>query len=127
MKEWIGLLFKPLMGHVLAPGTSLLSLDGFLPPDFVHGIEILNDDKTPMKFVVSILEKHVGLDRASATRAMLQIHRKGGLLVRLASASDASRIAQAVTREANDQSHPLLCRAVSAQQNTPADAAKPRG
>ncbi len=36
----------------------------------------MNDDFTPMEFVVSVLQDHLGLDPASATQVMLEIHKR---------------------------------------------------
>lgn len=62
---------------VLPPETSLLSLAGFLPTGFKCGVEVLNDDTTPMELVVSMISAHVGLSRREAIRAMLTIHVAG--------------------------------------------------
>lgn len=37
----------------------------------------LNDDFTPMEFVVGVLQKHFNKDRETATNIMLQVHREG--------------------------------------------------
>ncbi len=45
------------------------------PPLF--RVVMLNDDYTPMEFVVEVLEKFFGLDRTRATRIMLEVHTRG--------------------------------------------------
>jgi ATP-dependent Clp protease adaptor protein ClpS len=45
------------------------------PPLF--RVVMLNDDFTPMEFVVQVLEKFFGLDRTRATRIMLEVHTRG--------------------------------------------------
>jgi ATP-dependent Clp protease adaptor protein ClpS len=105
--------FKPQPSVLLAPGTSLLAMDGFVPPGFEHGIEILNDDETPMVFVVWVLEQQLGLDNASAVRMMLQIHAKGGALLSLQTRDEAAQVASAITSHAKERGHPLSCKAVS--------------
>ena len=45
------------------------------PP--LYQVVLLNDDYTPMEFVVDVLEKFFGLDRPTATRIMLEVHTKG--------------------------------------------------
>ena len=97
---------------VLPPETSLLSLAGFVPPGFKCGVEVLNDDTTPMEFVVSMLSAHVGLSRREAIRAMLTIHEKGGALLSTTSGAAAILAAQAIASEASNSGYPLVCRAV---------------
>ena len=45
------------------------------PPLFQ--VVLLNDDYTPMDFVVEVLELIFGMDRQKATRVMLEVHTKG--------------------------------------------------
>ena len=68
---------------VLPPETSLRTLPNFAPPGFSCGVEILNDNATPMELVVDMLTSHLGLGRQEAVRVMLEIHTKGGALVGL--------------------------------------------
>src|SRR5262245_24109801 len=45
------------------------------PP--LYQVVLLNDDYTPMEFVVDVLERFFSLDRTRATRVMLEVHMKG--------------------------------------------------
>ena len=45
------------------------------PP--LYQVVLLNDDYTPMEFVVDVLERIFSLDRMRATRVMLEVHTKG--------------------------------------------------
>ena len=45
------------------------------PP--LYKVILLNDDYTPMDFVVEILQIFFGMDRHKATQIMLHVHRKG--------------------------------------------------
>ena len=45
------------------------------PP--LYQVVLLNDDYTPMEFVVDVLEKFFSLDRPTATRIMLEVHTQG--------------------------------------------------
>lgn len=65
---------------VFPPETSLLSVQELVPAGFKHGVEILNDDRTPMEFVVSVLGTHLGLSRTDAIKNMLKVHTRGGVL-----------------------------------------------
>jgi ATP-dependent Clp protease adapter protein ClpS len=109
----------PLAKHhaaspVFAPETHLLTLEGFAPPGFTTGVELLNDDTTPMEFVIDMLTTCLKLDRESAIQLMLRIHTQGGVLVSLPDLQSAEEIAGAITREARDKGHQLICRAVDA-------------
>ena len=106
-------LFGRKPSPVFPPETSLLQMKEFVPAGFRCGIEILNDDRTPMRFVVSMLCKAAGLNETDAIRTMLEIHAKGGVLLAMASMDEARRVADNVTAEARASNHPLVCRAVS--------------
>ncbi len=105
----------PGQSQVFPPETSLLTIPKFVPPGFVSGIEILNDNTTPMEFVVSILRAHLGLTEKDAMRTMLAIHEQGGVLLAMPSLVEARRIAEAVSVEAAKHNHSLICRAVSVE------------
>jgi len=77
------------------------------PP--MYKVILLNDDYTPMEFVIHILEAFFGMDRERATHIMLNVHTQGkgicGLFTR--------DIAETKVAQVNDYSrqydHPLLC------------------
>jgi len=103
---------KAALSPVFPPGTSLLQVEGFTPAEFSCGIELMNDNLTPMAFVVSVLRSCVGLSEAEAIRTMLEIHKKGGILLPTPSFDEAKRVAELVTVEARGSNHPLVCRGV---------------
>jgi ATP-dependent Clp protease adapter protein ClpS len=100
---------------IFPPETSLLAQPKFVPAGFQHGVEILNDNTTPMEFVVNMLTGHIGLSHQEATRLMLSIHFRGGILLPLPSMADAEKAARAISAEARQNHHALICRAVSAR------------
>lgn len=102
---------------VLPRETSLIRLPEFVPPGFTYGIEILNDNTTPMAFVTSVLVSCFGLSLEDSNRTMLQIHTRGGALLPTSSLSEAQRIAEEITAEAATRGHPLVCRPVSSQSS----------
>jgi ATP-dependent Clp protease adapter protein ClpS len=106
---------KPTETSVFPPETPLLRLDGFTPPGFVYGVEILNDNLTPMTFVISVLQSSIGLSEADAIRTMLAIHKSGGVLLPMQSFEESQRVADSVTGEARSKNYPLVCRAVNAK------------
>ena len=95
---------------VFPPETRLLEKPGFCPPGFVQGVEILNDQSTPMEFVVSILTKHLGLTEEDAILKMIEIHNAGGMLIALPSEERARAVADAVSQEARTAGHSFICR-----------------
>ncbi len=101
--------------RVFPAETSLLSLEEFSTPGFTTGVEILNDSKTPMEFVLTTLMQQLQLDREKAIILMLDIHKNGGALVPTAGLDRAEAIAAAVTEAARNQGHQLVCRAVEAR------------
>lgn len=108
--EWRGRLPAP---PVLPPDTSLVCNPDFVPPGFTHGLEILNDNTTPMSFVVAILSAHLGLSSEDSNNTMLAIHRRGGTLIPTPSFADAQRIAVQIAAEAAELGYPLVCRPTS--------------
>jgi ATP-dependent Clp protease adapter protein ClpS len=46
-------------------------------PGLLAKVQLLNDDYTPMEFVVQVLERTFAKDRETATRIMFEIHNKG--------------------------------------------------
>lgn len=99
--------------RLFPPDTALLSIEGMRPPGFVRGVEILNDSKTPMEFVVDTLMRRLDLDRDAAIRMMIAIHQQGGLLVPVDEWAEAQAIADGISEDARGAGHPLVCRAVA--------------
>lgn len=106
---------------ILPPDTSLILRGGFAPPGFVHGVELLNDGKTTMGFVVQVLVEQLGLKKRKARAVMLNIHQNGGALISLPSEQKANEAAWQITVRAKALNFPLVCRAVSAQPVLQAD------
>ena len=77
------------------------------PP--LYQVVLLNDDFTPMEFVVDVLEHIFGLDRTSATRVMLEVHTRGKGVCGVYTYEIAETKVAQVTTYARQQQHPLLC------------------
>ena len=77
------------------------------PP--LYRVVLLNDDYTPMDFVVQILQGIFSMDRSSATRIMLQIHTKGKGICGVYTYEIAETKVAQVTGLAQKHQHPLLC------------------
>lgn len=77
------------------------------PP--LYRVVLLNDDYTPMEFVVEVLERVFGLDRQTATRIMLEVHTKGKGVCGVYTFEIAETKVAQVTSFAQQHQHPLLC------------------
>lgn len=92
------------------------------PQDFPHnstyGVEMLNDDFTPMEFVVYVLSQYFGMASPEAIRMMLQVHHNGSAILPQASMAQAAQLAASANAYARQNDFPLLLRVVS--QPTPA-------
>ena len=56
------------------------------------------------------------MDRKDAIEVMLRIHRKGGAIIPTESMKEAEQLAGLIAADAAGSNHPLICRAISAQQ-----------
>ena len=70
---------------------------------------LLNDDFTPMDFVVDVLQIFFRLDHEAATRVMLQVHTKGKGVCGVYTRDIAETKVAQVNRYARENQHPLLC------------------
>jgi len=77
------------------------------PP--LYKVLLLNDDYTPMEFVVHILERFFGLSHAQAFEIMLTVHKKGVAVVGVFSFEVAETKVAQVMDFARRHQHPLQC------------------
>ncbi|CAK0754812.1 specificity factor for ClpA-ClpP chaperone-protease complex [Gammaproteobacteria bacterium] len=77
------------------------------PPMFK--VLLLNDDYTPMDFVVQVLEIFFGMNREQATRVMLQVHTRGIGVCGIFTRDIAETKVAQVNEYARSHQHPLLC------------------
>lgn len=78
------------------------------PP--MYKVVMVNDDYTPMDFVVEVLEHFFGKNREQAIKIMLAVHTEGQAVCGLFSRDVAETKAQQVVQYARDCEHPLVCR-----------------
>jgi ATP-dependent Clp protease adaptor protein ClpS len=80
-----------------------------LKPPPLYKVILLNDDYTPMEFVVQILEYFFAMSRETATQVMLHVHTRGKGVCGVYT----YEIAETKVAQVNDFSqrhqHPLLC------------------
>ncbi len=77
------------------------------PP--LYKVIILNDDYTPMEFVVQVLETFFNMDREKATRVMLHVHTRGVGVCGVYTKDIAETKVSIVNEYSRSNQHPLLC------------------
>ena len=77
------------------------------PPLFK--VILINDDYTPMEFVVHILEVFFSLNRETATRIMLEVHTRGKGICGIYTHEIAETKVSQVNCYSRENQHPLLC------------------
>jgi len=78
-----------------------------LPP--MYRVLLLNDDYTPMEFVVLVLQKFFGMTRERATQVMLKVHREGMGVCGVYPKDVAATKGQQVAGFSRKHQHPLQC------------------
>ncbi|MEW7972127.1 MAG: ATP-dependent Clp protease adapter ClpS [Candidatus Thiodiazotropha endolucinida] len=77
------------------------------PP--LYKVIILNDDFTPMEFVVLVLETFFDMDREKATRVMLHVHTRGVGVCGVFTKDVAETKVSQVNDYSRSNQHPLMC------------------
>ena len=75
----------------------------------MYKVLLLNDDYTPMEFVVMVLKRFFGMDLEAATRVMLHVHQKGVGVCGVFPYEVAETKVNQVMDYAKQQQHPLQC------------------
>jgi ATP-dependent Clp protease adaptor protein ClpS len=77
------------------------------PP--LYKVLLLNDDYTPMDFVIEILQQYFAMNLDQATQVMLTVHYEGKGIAGVYPRDIAETKANQVNNYARAQGHPLLC------------------
>ena len=77
------------------------------PP--LYKVLLLNDDYTPMEFVVIVLERFFGMSHSQAFEIMLTVHKKGLAVVGVFSHEIAETKVSQVMDFSRKHQHPLVC------------------
>jgi ATP-dependent Clp protease adaptor protein ClpS len=80
-----------------------------LQKPLLYKVILLNDDFTPMEFVVIVLERFFHKNREEATRIMLHVHQKGMGVCGLYTREIAETKVRRVMAFAQEHQHPLQC------------------
>jgi ATP-dependent Clp protease adaptor protein ClpS len=78
-------------------------------PPPLYKVILLNDDYTPMEFVVQILQRFFAMDREQATRIMLKVHTEGLGICGVFPRDIAHTKVEQVIQYARSHQHPLQC------------------
>lgn len=91
------------------PSTVLERQESRVKPPPMYQVMLLNDDFTPMEFVVEVLQRFFGMDRERATQVMLKVHREGRGVCGLYPHDVAATKVEQVSSFSREHQHPLQC------------------
>ena len=80
-----------------------------LKPPRLYKVILLNDDYTPMEFVVHVLEVFFTMNREKATQIMLHVHTRGRGVCGVYTRDIAETKVAQVNDYSREHQHPLLC------------------
>jgi ATP-dependent Clp protease adaptor protein ClpS len=95
--------------HRGGDGLTLKEAKPELKEPSMYKVFLLNDDYTPMEFVVTLLEKLFGMDREKATRIMLMVHSQGKGVCGIYTYEIAETKVAQVNEYSQRHQHPLMC------------------
>ena len=76
----------------------------------MHKVLLVNDDYTPMNFVVGLLVEFFGMNKQKAEASMLQIHTQGQAVCGIYTKDIAETKVSQVMQKAEQSDFPLLCK-----------------
>ena len=97
------------MANRAREGTVLEAKKAKVKPPPLFKVMLLNDDYTPMEFVVIVLQTFFSLSREQATQIMLKVHREGVGVCGVYPKDVAFTKVEQVDSFARQHQHPLQC------------------
>ena len=97
------------INHDNDDGVLLETRKSRVKPPPMYRVVLLNDDYTPMDFVVNVLQKFFAMNLDQATRVMLQVHRSGKGSCGTYTRDVAKTKVTQVISYARQLQHPLAC------------------
>ncbi|HLT28328.1 MAG TPA: ATP-dependent Clp protease adapter ClpS [Zeimonas sp.] len=91
------------------PSPVLEREESRLKPPPMYRVMLLNDDFTPMEFVVNVLQRFFGMGREKATQVMLKVHREGRGVCGVFPRDVAATKVEQVSSYSRQHQHPLQC------------------
>ncbi len=89
--------------------TSVETADPELQEPSKYQVFLINDDFTPMEFVIDVLQSYFGMNEDKATQIMLHVHTRGRGVCGVFSFEIAETKVQAVNEYSRQSQHPLMC------------------
>ncbi len=97
------------MATKIQEGGKLAAERSKLQPPRKYKVVLLNDDYTPMDFVIDVLQRFFSLDTEQATRIMLKVHNEGRGACGVFPRDIAATKVEQVLAYARQHQHPLAC------------------
>ena len=99
---------RRLGGGDSQPGVAVKARPKTKKPS-MYKVLMLNDDYTPMEFVVHVLQRYFAMNHQEATRVMLHVHQKGVGVCGVFTYEVAETKVNQVMDLARQHQHPLQC------------------
>ena len=90
-------------------GTVVEKQASRVKPPPMYQVVLLNDDYTPMEFVVIVLQKFFSMTRENATQVMFAVHREGRGVCGVYPRDLAATKVEQVSSFSRQHQHPLQC------------------
>ncbi len=100
---------KRLIGNDDGDGLALQEEKPKLKKPPLFKVLLLNDDYTPMEFVIRVLQSCFGMSEEQATQVMLHVHTRGKGVCGVFTRDIAETKVVQVSEFARDNEHPLKC------------------
>jgi ATP-dependent Clp protease adaptor protein ClpS len=97
------------MSQRIGEGTVVEKQASRVKPPPMYQVVLLNDDFTPMEFVVAVLQKFFGKGREQATQIMLKVHHEGRGVCGIYPRDLAASKVEQVSSYSRQHQHPLQC------------------
>lgn len=95
--------------HDLDHDVDVMTAPPELKPPPMYAVILMNDDYTPMDFVIEILQQYFVMNLDQATQVMLTVHYEGKGIAGVYPRDIAETKANQVNHYARSKGHPLLC------------------
>lgn len=109
LAQWQGLYRIERMGTKIKDNPLREAQQAAAEPPKFYKVMLLNDDYTPMDFVITVLQRFFSLDTEQATLIMLKVHHEGRGVCGVYPRDIAATKVEQVSAFARQNQHPLVC------------------